>query len=112
MKKAEFMEFINGADKEKLVQYMLDNGDYEVMETGEFVHAYADEPSSLARFIRDGELNLDCEYVRLDTYYTDTQEADTMDELFTDEEVEDYFDDLADSLEDPEFDDVLIEVEA
>lgn len=112
MKKAEFMDFIDGADKEKLVQYMMDNGDYEVMETGEFVHAYADEPSSLARFIRDGELNLDCDYVRLGSYYADAQEADTLDELFTDGEVEDYFDDLADSLEDPEFDDILIEVEA
>lgn len=112
MKKVEFMDFIDGADKEKLVQYMVDNGDYEVMETGEFVHAYADEPSSLASFIRYGELNLDCDYVRLGTYYSDAQEADTMDELFTDEEVEDYFDDLANSLEDQEFDDVLIEVEA
>ena len=112
MKKAEFMEFIKDASKENLVQYMIDNGDYEVMETGEFVQAYADEPSSLARFIRDGELHLDCEYVRLGDYYADAQEADTVDELFTDEEVEDYFDDLADSLEDPEFDDILIEVEA
>ena len=112
MKKAEFMEFIEGASKEKLVQYMVDNGDYEVMETGEFVHVYADEPSSLASFIRGGELNLDCEYIRLGTYYDDAKEADTMDELFTDGEVTDYFDDLADSLEDQEFDDVLIEVEA
>ena len=112
MKKAEFMKFIKDASKENLVQYMIDNGDYEVMETGEFVHAYADEPSSLASYIRESELNLDCEYVRLGMYYDEAQEADTMDELFTDEEVEDYFDDLADSLEDPEFDDILIEVEA
>ena len=112
MKKAEFMEFIKGASKENLVQYMIDNGDYEVMETGEFVQAYADEPSSLASFIRGGELDLDCYYVRLGTYYADAQEADNVEDLFTDEEVEDYFDDLANSLEDPEFDDILIEVEA
>jgi len=114
MKKAEFMEFIEGTDKEKLVQYMIDNNDgsIAVLETSEFVQAYADVPSSLARFIRDAELNLDCEFVRIDTYYADALEADTMDELFTDDEVTDYFDDLADSLEDPEFDDILIEVEA
>ena len=112
MKKAEFMKFIKDASKENLVQYMIDNGDYEVMETGEFVHAYADEPSSLASFIRNGELDLDCDYVRLGTYYSDAQEADNVEDLFTDEEVEDYFDDLANSLEDPEFDDILIEVEA
>ena len=112
MKKAEFMEFIKETDKGNLVQYMIDNGDYEVMETGDFIYTYAGEPSSLARFIRDGELHLDCDYVRLGTYYADAQEADTVDELFTDDEVTDYFDDLADSLEDPEFDDILIEVEA
>ena len=112
MKKAEFMEFIKGTSKESKVKYMINNGDYEVMETGEFTDAYADEPSSLARFILAGELNLDCEYVRLGDYYSDAQEADTLEDLFTDTEVEDYFDDLADSLEDPEFDAILIEVEA
>lgn len=112
MKKAEFMEFIKDASKKNLVQYMIDNGDYEVMETGEFIDAYAGEPSSLARFIRNGELNLDCDYVRLGEYYSDAQEADNVEDLFTEDEVTDYFDDLADSLEDPEFDDILIEVEA
>ena len=112
MEKAEFMEFIKGASKESLIQYMVDNWDYEIMETGEFVRAYADEPSSLASFIRGGELNLDCDHVRLGTYYADAQEADNVEDLFTDTEVGDYFDDLANSLEDPEFDDILVEVEA
>ena len=115
MKKSEFMEFIDGADKEKLVQYMIDNNDgsIEVLETSEFVQAYADVPSSLARFIRDAELNLDCEFVRLDTYYAEAQEADNVEDLFTDSEVKDYFNDLADTLNDDldEFDGVLIEME-
>ena len=112
MKKAEFMKFIKDTSKENLVQYMVDNGDYEVMLTSDFIYTYAGEPSSLASFIRGGELNLDCDYVRLGTYYDDAQEADNVEDLFTDEEVEDYFDDLAGSLEDPEFDDILVEVEA
>ena len=112
MKKAEFMKFIKGTSKENLVQYMIDNGDYEVMETGEFVHAYADEPATLASFIKSSDLDLDFDYVRLGTYYDEAQEADNVEDLFTDEEVEDYFDDLAGSLEDPEFDDILVEVEA
>ena len=114
MKKAEFMEFIDGADKEKLVQYMMDNNDgsIEVLETSEFVQAYADEPSSLARFIRDAELNLDCEFVRLGTYYADAQEADALEDLFSDSEVKDYFSDLADTLDDElgELDGALIEM--
>lgn len=112
MKKAEFMKFVKDASKENLVQYMIDNGDYEVMETGEFVHAYADEPATLASFIKSSDLDLDFDYVRLGTYYDEAQEADNVEDLFTDTEVGDYFDDLADSLEDPEFDDILVEVEA
>ena len=115
MKKAEFMEFIDGAEKEKLVNYMLDNNDgsFEVMETGEFIQAYTGEPESLARFIREAELNLDCYYVRLGDYYEDAQEADSLEDLFTKEEVHDYFDDLADTLDDDldELDGVLIEME-
>lgn len=115
MEKAEFMEFIDGADKEKLVQYMVDNNDgsIEVLETGDFVQTYADAPSSLARFIRDGELNLDCEFVRLGVYYADAREADALEDLFSDSEVKDYFSDLADTLdnESDELDGVLIEME-
>ena len=114
MKKSEFMEFINNTPKESKVQYMINNGDYEVMETGEFVHAYADEPATLASFVKSSDLDLDFDYIRLGTYYDEAQEADSQEDLFTDDEVETYFSDLADTLDDDleEFDGVLIELEA
>lgn len=114
MKKSEFMEFINNTPKESKVQYMINNGDYEVMETGEFVHAYADEPATLASFVKSSDLDLDFDYIRLGTYYDEAQEADAQEDLFTDEEVTEYFSDLADTLDDDldEFDSVLIELEA
>ena len=93
---------------------MINNGYCEVMETGEFVHAYADEPATLASFIKSSDLDLEFDYVRLGTYYDEAQEADSQEDLFTDEEVTDYFSDLADTLDDDldEFDGVLIELEA
>ena len=116
MKKSEFMEFISNVLKESKVQYMLDNndGNIEVLETSEFVQTYADEPSTIASYVKSSDLNLDCDYIRLGTYYDEAQEADSLEDLFTDEEVTDYFSELADTLDDDldEFDGVLIELEA
>ena len=114
MKKSEFMEFINNTPKESKVQYMINNGDYEVMETGEFVQAYAGELATIASYVKSSDLDLDFDYIRLGTYYDEAQEADSLEDLFTDDEVETYFSDLADTLDDDleEFDGVLIELEA
>lgn len=116
MKKSEFMEFISNVPKDDKVQYLLDNndGNIEVLETTEFVQAYADEPSTIASYVKSSDLDLDCDYIRLGTYYDEAQEADSLEDLFTDEEVTDYFSELADTLDDDldEFDGVLIELEA
>lgn len=116
MKKSGFMEFINNTPKESKVQYMINNGNYEVMETGEFIHAYADEPSTLASFIKSSDLDLDFDYIRLGTYYDEAQEADSLEDLFTDDDVETYFSELADDLindeNDEELDSILIDLEA
>jgi len=116
MKKAEFMEFVNNTPKESKVQYMIDNddGDLSILETTEFIRTYADAPATIANFVKASDLNLDCGYIRLNIYYGEAQEADSLEDLFTDEEVTDYFSDLADTLDDDldEFDGVLIELEA
>ena len=116
MKKSEFMEFISNVPKDDKVQYMLDNddGDIEVLETSEFVQTYADEPSTIASYVKASDLDLDFKYIRLGTYYDEAQEADSLEDLFADEEVTEYFSELADTLDDDldEFDGVLIELEA
>lgn len=114
MDKKEFMEYVDGADKEKKVQYMLNNGAYEVLNLDEFMEIFGGDPSVIADYVKGSGLNLDKEYIRLAEYYYQATEADTTDELFSDEEVHDYFDDLADTLDDSlgEFDGVLIEMEA
>lgn len=120
MKKAEFMEFISNVSKESKVQYMLANndGDFTFLETSEFVQTYADEPSTIASYVKSSDLNLDCDYIRLGTYYDEAKEADSLEDLFTDEEVTEYFSELADALtdstgeSDDELDGILIELEA
>lgn len=120
MKKAEFMEFIKGASKESKVQYMIDNNDgsITVLETSEFIRTYADVPATIANFVKASDLNLDCDYIRLNIYYGEAQEADAQEDLFTDDEIETYFSELADDLtdstgeSDDELDGILIELEA
>lgn len=116
MKKEEFEQFLKDANKENIVTYMLDNdwaanNDVTILDTHEFVDTYAGEPSTLARFIRDGELNLDCAYVRTGVYYKDATEADSIEDLIEDDEVEDYIDYLVDTTDPEEYDDVLISAE-
>ena len=116
MKKSEFMEFISNVPKDDKVQYMIDNddGDLSILETTEFIRTYSDEPATIANFVKASDLNLDCDYIRLNIYYGEAQEADALEDLFDDEEIEDYFSELADTLDDDldEFDGVLIELGA
>lgn len=116
MKKSEFMEFISNVPKESKVQYMVDNndGDFSIFETNEFIRTCADEPATIANFVKASDLNLNCDYIRFNVCYDEAQEADSLEDLFTDDEVETYFSDLADTLDDDleEFDGVLIELEA
>ena len=71
---------------EKAMELLMDNGDLNIMPIEEFMTAY--EPYEIARMVRLAGLNLDCDYIRVNTYYADTQEADTTDELISDDEVE------------------------
>jgi len=118
MKKSEFMEFISNVPKESKVQYMVDNGDFSIFETTEFIQTCADEPATIASYVKASDLNLNCDYIRFNVCYDEAQEADSLEDLFTDDEIETYFSELADDLtdstgeSDDELDGILIELEA
>lgn len=71
---------------DKAIEYMVDNGDLDIMPLEEFMTVY--EPYEIAKMVKLADLNLDCDYIRVNTYYKDTQEADATDDLISDDEVE------------------------
>lgn len=78
--------------QEKAMGLLTDNGDLDIMPVEEFMTAY--EPYEIARMVKQSGLNLDCAYVRVNDYYTDTHEADSTFDLITDEEIEEAFKEL------------------
>jgi len=77
---------------DKAIEYMVDNGDLEIMPIEEFMTDY--EPYEIARMVRLAGLCLDCNYIRVNTYYKDTQEADSSDDLISDDEIEEALNEL------------------
>ena len=71
---------------DKAIEYMVDNGDLDIMLLEEFMTVY--EPYEIAKMVKLADLNLDCDYIRVNTYYKDTQEADATDDLISDDEIE------------------------
>ena len=71
---------------DKAIEYMVDNGDLDIMPLEEFMTVY--EPYEIAKMVKLADLNLDCDYIRVNTYYKDTQEADATDDLISDDEIE------------------------
>ena len=78
--------------REKAFELLADNGDLDVMPIEEFMTCY--EPYEIAKMVKQADLNLDCDYVRVNTYYSDTQEADSLDDLISDDEVEEALEQL------------------
>lgn len=78
--------------QEKAMELLEDNGDLNIMPVEEFMTIY--EPYEIARMVRQSNLNLDCDYVRVNVYYSDTHEADDMYSLLSDDEIEDALDEL------------------
>lgn len=78
--------------QEKAMELLTDNGELNIMPIEEFMTSY--EPYEIAKMVRLAGLNLDCNYIRVNTYYADTQEADSMDDLISDDEVEEALQEL------------------
>jgi len=78
--------------QEKAMELLEDNGDLNIMPVEEFMTAY--EPYEIAKMVRLAGLNLDRNYIRVNTYYADTQEADSMDDLISDDEIEEALQEL------------------
>ena len=78
--------------REKAIELLEDNGDLNIMETGDFMNAYY--PWQVARMVTQSKLKLDKEYVRVNDYYSDTHESDDKYSLVSDDEVEEALDEL------------------
>lgn len=78
--------------REKAFELLTHNGDLDIMSLEDFMTAY--EPYEIAEMVRLAGLKLDCNYIRVNTYYADTQEADSMDDLISDDEVEEALQEL------------------
>jgi len=78
--------------QEKAMELLEDNGDLNIMPVEEFMTAY--EPYEIAKMVKLSNLNLDCDYVRVNDYYSDTHEADDMYTLLSDDEIEEALNEL------------------
>lgn len=78
--------------QEKAMELLTDNGDLTIMELGEFMYTY--EPWQVAKMVKQSDLNLDCDYVRVNDYYSDTHEADDMYALLSGDEIEEALNEL------------------
>lgn len=78
--------------REKAMELLADNGDLNIMPVEAFMAAY--EPYQIARMVKMANLNLDCDYIRVNAYYSDTHEANDMYSLVSDEEVEEALEEL------------------
>lgn len=78
--------------QEKAMELLTDNGDLNIMPIEDFMTAYT--PYEIASMIKQSGLNLDCDYVRVNSYYSDTHEADDMYTLLSDDEIEEALDEL------------------
>ena len=78
--------------REKAMELLTENGDLDIMPIEEFMTDY--EPYEIASMVNQSNLNLDCNYIRVNTYYKDTQEADSSDDLISDDEIEEALNEL------------------
>ena len=72
--------------QEKAMELLMDNGDLEIMPIEEFMTSF--EPYEIAKMVKLAGLNLDCDYIRVRSYYEDTHEADDKYSLLSDDEIE------------------------
>lgn len=80
------------AQQERAMELLTDNGDLNIMPIEEFMTSY--EPYEIAKRVKQSDLNLDCDYVRVNDYYSDTHEADDMYTLLSDDEIEEALQEL------------------
>lgn len=78
--------------QEKAMELLTDNGELNIMPIEDFMTVY--EPYEIAKMVKQSNLNLDCDYVRVNDYYSDTHEADDMYALLSDDEIEEALQEL------------------
>ena len=81
--------------REKALNILTDEGYFEVMTLEDFMTAY--EPYQIARKVKGSDLTLECNYLRINGYYSNVEEADEMTDLITDDEVAEVMEDLPDN---------------
>jgi len=76
-----------GEQRQKATDLLIDNGDFlDIIPIEDFMTIF--EPYEIAKMVKLSDLKLDCDYIRVNIYYSDTQEADAMKDLISDDEVE------------------------
>lgn len=75
-------------------EFLEDNGDFDILSLEDFMTAF--EPYEIARMVKLADLDLDCNYIRVNSYYKDTQEADEESVLISDDEIEEALSELQD----------------
>ena len=78
--------------RNQAIEFMENNEEMDIIDTCDFVKLY--EPYQIALVVKGSNLKLDCDYIRLNTYYDDVHEADTIEELVSDEEVEEALEEM------------------
>jgi len=108
MEKQEFKKYLENVDREDKANYVISYGGLgsELLETEVFVKSFS--PWELAKIIKESDLTLGYSYVRTAVYYYDFTEADAMEDLVTDDEIDDFFDDV----EPDDYEGILIELGA
>jgi len=74
------------------MEQLIYDGDLIIMPIEEFMTAY--EPYEISSMVRLSNLKLDCDYIRVGDYYANTHEADTVDDLVSDDEIEEALEEL------------------
>lgn len=78
--------------RQKAMELLTDNGNLGIVPVEDFMIIF--EPWEIAKMVKLADLSLDCNYIRVNTYYKDTQEADATDDLITDDEIEEALNEL------------------
>ena len=73
--------------RDQAIEFLEDNDELTIIELGDFMQSY--EPYQIALMVKRSNLKLDRDYIRVNDYYSDEHEADTIEELISDEEVKD-----------------------
>jgi len=78
--------------REKAMYFLMNNNGLNIMPLKEFMTVY--EPYEIAKMVDWADLKLDCAYIRVADYYSETKESDTAYDLISDDEIEEALEQL------------------